>query len=166
MNVIKYLKILFILISSFQSSKSDDYCALPERFIQQVKCKGYSCGNKFCSAVKKICEPLNFWSYLSSINIVSYDKAHSKYKKYLKSIKPCLSDHYVLINPESLCLKQNLCYERKNNTSSIKIKLKKSYKCKAKHEYSCDDKYCATNKHACILVFANQNLLKKINACK
>ena len=169
MNLITYLKIVFILIHSFESFKSDKFCVLPDRFAQHVKCKEYSCGIKYCSVVKDSCKSFSFWTYLTTTNIISYGKALLRYEKFFKSIKECTFDHYVVSNTEGVCLKKNLCFEKNGNSSKLTNKMIRLCECEGKFRFNCGKGYCATNKHSCHIIFEKvikKNLFKKIKACK
>ena len=169
MKVINYLKIVYIFINYCDSFKSDDYCALPDRYVQQVKCKEFSCANKFCSAVKNDCKSFTFWSYLTTTHIISYDMALYRYKKFLKAIKECSPNMFILRNTEGICLKSGVSYEKNKKTSRFMNKMIRLCECKGKHGYNCENGYCATSKLICKLSFekgGQQMLIKNVKSCR
>jgi len=94
-----------------------------------------------------------------------------RYKKFLKGIKECSPNMYVLSNAEGICLKSNLCYEKNKNTSRFMNKMIRLCECKGKHGYNCGNGYCATNKHTCKIIIEKcdkQRLVtnKEIKACR
>jgi len=171
MNNIIYFKVLFILVNAIHCFKKEDFCILPERILQHVRCKEYSCGNKMCSLLEEECKSLNFWHYLTNTNIVSFSHAHSRYKKILKSLRECSPDKYVFMNTE-VCLNK-ICYETNTKASRFRLRFKeikvRMCECKGEHAYKCGYGHCATNKNACKRILEkveNLNFIKNIKTCE
>ena len=157
-NTCVYLQLAFILIQSFDCLLiSNEFCSIPDKLINQAVCKEFSCGNKFCSLVKRECEPLNLMSYLKDISARGYKKAVYDHKRLVKNIQECSPGRYVLIK-DRVCLNKKVCFEKMRiavgfTYNKVAVMMPRPCGCKGKFGYNCRKGYCAANNQTCQKIF-------------
>ena len=156
----KYEEIIFpmiLYIKLIKCIKVTDFCYQIKIEDKVTECNQnnkykYDCMSGLCSIDQRYsCQSIKLFSTVKDIQKSEKDYIFFKnhYQHFLSKIKDCLEPPKYKWNQNDLCVNIGSCLQTTFRRIWSTLFESDECKCRGKHNYKCNDDYCASDKRAC-----------------